>query len=273
MTNLHNKVLFITGASRGIGEAIALRAAKDGAKIVIAAKTTEPHPTLPGTIYTVAQEVEKLGGQALPIALDIRDEEGIQAAINKTIETFGQLDILVNNASAISLTPTSKTSMKKFDLMFSVNVRGTYACSQAALPHLMNAENAHILNLAPPLNMHPKWFKNHVAYTMSKYGMSMCTLGMSEEFRPHGIAVNSLWPQTAIATMAMYVVAGEAVYQTCRSPQIVADAAHAILTQDSRETTGNFFTDESVLRNMGQTQFEQYALDPTKTPPKDYFLD
>ncbi len=273
MATLEGKVLFITGASRGIGKAIALRAARDGARIVIAAKTAEPHPKLPGTIYTAAEEIEAAGGKALPLVVDIRSEEQIAQAVAKTVETFGGIDICVNNASAISLTGTLETPMKRYDLMHSINVRGTYATSQACIPHLKKAKNPHILNLSPPLNMSPKWFQNHVAYTMAKYGMSMCVLGMAAEFKDEGIAVNALWPKTTIATAAINMVGGDEMMRQSRKPEIVADAAHAILTSDSRSCTGNFFIDEDLLRSRGVTDFESYAFEKGATLLPDYFLD
>jgi citronellol/citronellal dehydrogenase len=273
MADLKDKVIFITGASRGIGRSIALRAAEDGARIVVCAKTAEPHPKLPGTIHTVAEEIKAAGGDALAVQLDIRFEEQIQAAVDQAVAHFGGIDILVNNASAISLTPTDQTPMKRFDLMFGVNVRGTFACSQACLPHLKKADNAHILNLAPPLNMKAKWFKNHVAYTMSKYGMSMCTLGMAEEFKPHDIAVNSLWPITPIATAAIAVNFPKEVYDASRQPEIMGEAAHHILCQPSSEVTGNFFLDEDVLREHGVNDFKIYAVNPDANLMKDFFLD
>ena len=273
MTNLKGKTLFISGASRGIGLAIALRAAKDGANITIAAKTAEPHPKLPGTIYTAAEEIEKAGGKALPLVCDIRDENQIAGAVAKTVEKFGGIDILVNNASAISLTGTLATPMKKFDLMFSINVRGTYACSQACIPHLKKAKNPHILTLSPPLNMEARWFAPHVAYTMAKFGMSMCVLGMAEELRPDGIAVNALWPRTVIATAAVNnLLGGEATMRGSRKPEIMADAAYAILTKPSRELTGNFFVDEDVLRKEGVTDFAQYQYVAGATLLPDFFL-
>ncbi len=273
MADLSGKTLFISGASRGIGKAIALRAATDGANIVIAAKTVEPHPKLPGTIYQAAEEIEGAGGHALAVPVDIRHEEQIAAAVERALETFGGIDILVNNASAISLTGTLETPMKRFDLMFDVNVRGTYACSQACLPHLKHAQNPHILNLSPPLNMSPRWFKDHCAYSMSKYGMSMCVLGMAEEFREHGVAVNALWPRTVIYTAAL-VMLGETVKpEQCRKPEIVAEAAHIILTRDSRDCTGNFFVDEEVLAEQGATDMRRYAVDPKATLLADLFVD
>ncbi len=273
MRTLENRVVFITGGSRGIGRAIALRCARDGARVVIAAKTSEPHPKLEGTIHSVAAEIEAAGGRALPLQVDIRSEEQVQAAIEKTVETFGGLDILVNNASAISLSSTLETEMKKFDLMFSVNVRGTYACSRAAIPFLRKSANPHILTLSPPLNMNPKWFKNHVAYTMAKYGMSMCTLGMAEELRRDGIAVNSLWPRTAIATAAIEMLLSFAGLEASRTPEIMSDAAHAILTRPSREYTGHFALDEEVLAEEGVTDFDTYANAPGTPLLPDFFLD
>jgi citronellol/citronellal dehydrogenase len=274
MANLRGKTLFITGASRGIGKAIALRAAKDGASIAIAAKTSEPHPKLPGTIYTAAEEVKALGGNALPLQVDIRDEAQISRAVEETVRAFGGIDICVNNASAISLTGTLQTPMKRFDLMHSVNVRGTFATSQACLPHLLKASNPHILNLAPPPNLNPRWFQNHLAYTLAKYGMSFCVLGMAEEFRNQGVAVNALWPKTAIATAAMEMIGGkENALPHCRSPEIVADAAHAILVSDSRSCTGNFFLDEDILRKAGANDFTRYAVDASQTLWPDFFLD
>jgi citronellol/citronellal dehydrogenase len=276
--NLRGKTLFITGASRGIGLAIAKRAARDGAHIAIAAKTTEAHPKLPGTIFSAAEEVAAAGGQALPLQCDIRDEESVHAAVAKTVERFGGIDILVNNASAISLTGTAETPMKRFDLMFGVNVRGTFVCSQACVPHLQRSaaagRNPHILTLSPPLNLNPQWFKPHVAYTMAKYGMSMCVLGMAEEFRGDGIAVNALWPRTVIATAAIAMIPGAGSHmERMRKPQIMADAAHAILTRDARVTTGNFFIDENVLKEAGITDLERYAMKPGTRLLPDIFLD
>lgn len=256
---LAGKVIFITGGSRGIGREIALRAARDGASIVIASKTAEPHPTLEGTIYTVAKEVEDAGGKALPLMVDVRDDDQVVAAVEKTIEHFGKLDILVNNASAINMASTLELPMKRFDLMFQVNMRATYFCAKTCIPHLMQSDNPHILTLSPPLSMKAKWFKNHLAYTMSKFGMSMCTLGLAEEFRKQGIAVNSLWPKTLIATAAIAVNFPKQFYEASRKPAIVADAAHVILTSNSREVTGNFFIDEDVLRSHGVENFDLYA--------------
>jgi citronellol/citronellal dehydrogenase len=256
--SLQGKTLFITGASRGIGLAIALRAAKDGANIAIAAKTTEPHPKLAGTIYTAAEAIEKAGGKALPIVVDVREEAVVEAAVQKTVETFGSLDILVNNASAISLTGTLETPMKRYDLMHQINTRGTYLCSQKCLPHLLKAQNPHILNLSPPLSMEERWFSPHVAYTMAKFGMSMCVLGMAGEFRKKGVAVNALWPRTAIDTDAMNVITGPELRKKCRKVEIMADAAHVILTRPSRDCTGNFFIDDEVLRGAGLTDLARY---------------
>jgi citronellol/citronellal dehydrogenase len=273
MPTLSGKTLFITGASRGIGLAIALRAARDGANIAIAAKTTEPHPKLPGTIYTAADEIEKAGGKALACVVDIRDETQIAAAVAKTVETFGGIDILVNNASAISLTGTLATPMKRYDLMHGVNVRGTFACSQACIPHLKKSSNPHILNNSPPLNLQARWFGPHVAYTMAKYGMSMCVLGMAEELRPDGIAVNAIWPRTVIATSAVQnLLGGDSGMRGSRKPEIVADAAYAILTKPSREFTGNFCIDEEVLRAAGVSDFSNYQTVPGAELLPDYFL-
>lgn len=273
MLNLKNKTLFITGASRGIGKAIALRAAKDGANIAVVAKTSEPHPKLPGTVYTSAEDIEAIGGKALPYVADIRYEEQVKAAVDAAVKKFGGIDVLINDASAISLTPTLQTPMKRFDLMFSVNVRGTFLCSKLCIPHLKNAENPHILNLSPPLNMDPKWFANHLAYTMSKYGMSMCVLGMAEEFKRDGIAVNALWPRTAIATAAVKnLLGGEPVIKQSRKPEIVADAAYFILTKPSRECTGNFFIDDEVLIENGITDLGKYSVVPNARLIPDFFL-
>lgn len=270
---LAGKTLFITGASRGIGKAIGLRAARDGANVVIAAKTTEAHPKLPGTIYSAAEEIERAGGKALPLIVDVRSEEQIHAAVAQTVARFGGLDILINNASAISLTGTLSTPMKRYDLMHQINTRGTFACSQACLPQLLKAPNPHILNLSPPLNMFPHWFGPHVAYTMAKYGMSMCVLGMADEFRGEGVAVNALWPRTAIATAAVQnLLGGEEAIRGCRTPEIMADAAYAILTRPSRSCTGNFFIDEDLLRETGVTDFTQYAIDPAAPLLPDFFL-
>jgi citronellol/citronellal dehydrogenase len=273
VSSLKGKTLFITGASRGIGKAIALRAAKDGANIAIAAKTAEPHPKLPGTIYTAAKEIEAAGGKALPLIVDIRNDEQTAKAVAETVAKFGGIDICVNNASAISLTSTLDTPMKKYDLMHSVNVRGTYSTTQLCLPHLMKAKNAHVLNLSPPLNLNPRWFKDHVAYTMAKYGMSMCVLGMAEEFREAGIAFNALWPRTAISTAAMEMLGGDEALQQCRTTDIMSDAAHAILIKDSRTCTGNFFIDEELLRKEGVKDFAKYSVKPGAELLPDFFLD
>jgi citronellol/citronellal dehydrogenase len=270
---LKGKTLFISGASRGIGLAIGLRAARDGANVAIAAKTTEQHAKLPGTIHTAAAAIEAAGGKALPLQVDIRDEEQVLAGVARCVETFGGIDILVNNASAINLTGTVETPMKRFDLMFGVNVRGTFLCSQACIPHLKKAANPHILNLSPPLSLKAKWFQNHVAYTMSKVGMSLCVLGMSEELRREGIAVNALWPLTTIDTAALAMLGGMVPPSACRKPEIVADAAAWILSQDSRSCTGNFFLDEAVLRQAGVTDFEPYAVEPGQPLLKDFFID
>jgi len=273
MSDLKGKTLFITGASRGIGKAIALRAARDGANIAIAAKTSTPHPKLQGTIHSAAEEIEKAGGKALPLMVDVRDEAQIAAAVEETVKRFGGLDILVNNASAISLTSTLDTPMKRFDLMFGVNVRATFACSQACIPHLKKAKNPHILTMSPPLSMKAKWFQSHVAYTMSKFGMSMCVLGMSAEFENDGIAVNALWPRSTIATAAIENVIGAELMQQSRKPEIMADAAHAILVREAKTCTGNFFIDDEVLKAAGVTDFDQYLVTPGTTPFPDFFVD
>ena len=274
---LQGKTLFITGASRGIGLAIAKRAARDGANIVIVAKTAETNPKLPGTIYSAAAEIEEAGGRALPLQTDIRDEAAVLAAVQRTEEEFGGIDILINNASAISLTNTRDTTMKRFDLMFGVNVRGTYLCTQACLPQLVKSaqagRNPHVLNMSPPLSMKTRWFQNHVAYTMAKYGMSECTLGHSGEFKPLGIAVNSLWPRTAIATAALQMIPGLDT-DKCRTPEILADAAHLILTSDARTTTGNFFIDDELLARHGITDLDRYSVVPgTRDFVPDFFVD
>ena len=275
--SLAGKRIFITGGSRGIGLAIALRAAQDGAQIAIAAKTAEANPKLPGTIFSAAKEIEAAGGTALPIQCDIRDEAQIEAAIAKTAETFGGIDILVNNASAINLTRTDQSPAKRFDLMFDVNVRGTFLTSQAALPYLRKSaeagRNPHILNLSPPLSMKAVWFKNHVAYTMAKYGMSMCVLGMAEEFKRDGIGVNALWPRTVIDTAALQMIPGIDALAG-RTPQILADAAHIIFNRDAKECTGNFFVDDELLASEGITDLEKYSVTPgTKDFLLDFFLD
>ncbi|HKE92674.1 MAG TPA: NAD(P)-dependent oxidoreductase [Povalibacter sp.] len=275
--SLQGKTLFITGASRGIGLAIAKRAAQDGANIAIAAKTDQPNPKLPGTIHTAAEEVEAAGGKALPMQVDIRDENAVAAAVKQCADRFGGVDILVNNASAISLTGTLETPMKRFDLMFGVNVRGTFVCSQACIPYLKQSAQAgrqpHILNLSPPLSMKSRWFAPHVAYTMAKFGMSMCVLGMSEELRPAGIGVNSLWPRTVIATAALNLIP-LANPKMGRKPEIMADAAHAILTRDPRQCTGNFFIDDEVLAQAGITDLDGYAVTPgNRNLLPDFFID
>lgn len=271
--DLRGKTLFITGASRGIGKAIALRAAQDGANIVVAAKTSEPHPKLPGTIFTAAEEIEKAGGKALPFVLDVRDEKQIAAAVAAAVEKFGGIDILVNNASAISLTGTEATPMKRYDLMHQVNIRGTFACSQACIPHLAKSPNPHILNLSPPLNMDAKWFAPHVAYTMAKYGMSMCVLGMAEELRSQKIAVNALWPRTMIATAAVQnLLGGDESMAGSRKPEIMADAAYVILTKNSTQATGQFFMDDEVLREAGVTDLDKYAMKPGSPLFPDLFI-
>jgi len=275
--DLSGKKIFITGGSRGIGLAIALRAARDGASVAIAAKTSDPNPKLPGTIHSAAEEIRAAGGTALPIQCDLRDEAKIADAISQAAETFGGIDILINNASAINLTPTEATPAKRFDLMFDVNVRGTFLTSQAAIPHLRaSAEagrNPHILTLSPPLSMKAKWFQHHVAYTMAKYGMSMCVLGMSEEYRKTGIAVNALWPRTAIDTAALQMIPGIDTAK-CRTPEILADAAYVILNRASKDCTGNFFVDDEVLASVGVTDLEKYSVVPGTTDfLLDFFLD
>jgi citronellol/citronellal dehydrogenase len=273
MTALKGKTLFITGASRGIGKAIGLRAARDGANVVIAAKTDQPHPKLPGTIHTAAKEIEDAGGKALACVVDVRSEDQIHAAVEAAVKQFGGIDVLVNNASAIQLTGTVETAMKRYDLMHQVNTRGTYACSQACVPHLAKAANPHVLNLSPPLSMQEKWFAPHVAYTMAKFGMSMCVLGMAGEFRGAGIAFNALWPRTVIATAAVQnLLGGDPVISGSRTPEIMADAAYAILTSPSRECTGNFFIDEDLLRAKGVTDFAKYQVAPGADLIPDFFV-
>ena len=273
MSTLKGRTLFITGASRGIGREIALRAARDGANVAVAAKTAEPHPKLAGTIHSVAKEIEQAGGRALAIQLDVRDDAAVAQAVARAAADFGGIDILVNNASAISLTQTADTPARRFDLMIGVNVRATFLCSQACIPWLRKSSNAHILNLSPPLNMDPKWFAGPVAYTISKYGMSMCTLGMAEELRGDGIAVNSLWPRTTIATAAVEVHFPEAILKASRHAAIMADAAHAILTRDARTHTGNFHIDEAVLKAEGVTDFARYAVTPGVPLFQDLFVE
>lgn len=269
---LKGKTILITGASRGIGKAIGLRAARDGANVVIVAKTVTPQPNLEGTIRSAADEMIAAGGKALACAADIRFDDQIARVIEQAVSTFGGIDILVNNASAISLTGTLQTPMKRFDLLQQINVRGTYACSQACLPFLLRAENPHILNMAPPLTMVPRWFAPHLAYSISKFGMSFCTLGMAEEFKKEGVAVNSLWPRTAIATAALRHLGGEEIFRRCRKVEIVADAAHLILTRRSRECSGNFFIDEEVLASAGVTDLRRYAVEPDADLIPDFFL-
>ncbi|MBV9575638.1 MAG: NAD(P)-dependent oxidoreductase [Gammaproteobacteria bacterium] len=258
--SLKNKVILITGASRGIGREIAVRCAQEGANIVVLAKTSTAHPTLEGTIFSTAEKIEKVGGKALPLAVDVRDETAMSEAVDKAVETFGGIDIVINNASALNLDPSLTIPMKRFDLIFAVNVRATFMCSRLCIPHLKKSANPHILNLSPPLNMKAKWFKNHLAYTMSKYGMSMCTLGMAEEFKRDGIAVNSLWPKTLIATAAVSVNFPKPLYEASRKPSIMADAALEVITSDSRIVTGNFFIDETLLKERGISDFSGYAL-------------
>lgn len=273
MANLKGKTLFITGASRGIGLAIGLRAARDGANIAIAAKTAEPHPKLPGTIYTAAAEIEKAGGQALPIVCDVRHEDQVAAAVAKTAETFGGIDICVNNASAISLTPLAETDMKRFDLMVAVNTRGALLASKLCLPHLAKAANPHILMLSPPLDMKSRWFSGHVAYSISKYGMSLGVLGLAEELRPRGIAVNALWPRTTIATAAIGNLMGDKLMRMSRSADILADAAHLVFIQGAQGFTGRFLIDDTFLYEAGGVRdFERYRLDPKTPLAPDFFV-
>ena len=273
MSSLKGKRLLITGASRGIGEAIALRAARDGARIAIAAKSNRKHPMLPGTIYTAAEAIEAAGGEALPLVVDVRDEAMVMAAVGAVEKAWGGLDVLINNASAIQLKGTVETPMKRYDLMHAVNVRGTFMMSQKCIPLLTEGDNPHILNMSPPLNLDPRWFENHVAYTMSKYGMSMCVLGMAEELRAKGIGVNALWPRTAIATAAIDMLGGPEFRRSCRTPAIVADAAHAVLCRSAADCSGNFFIDEQVLAQEGCEDFSAYAVDPSQPLAPDFFLD
>ncbi len=273
MANLQGRTLFITGASRGIGLAIGLRAARDGANVVVAAKSNVPNPKLPGTIHTAAAEIEKAGGQALAVACDIREEAQVRAAVEAAVQRFGGIDVLVNNASAIHLSGTLQTPMKRYDLMHQVNARGTFVCSQACLPHLLQSRNPHILTLSPPLSMQPRWFAAHAAYTAAKYGMSMYVLGMAEELRDRGVAVNALWPRTVIATAALNLLGGDETARQGRTAEIVADAAHAILVRDSRSCTGNFFIDEEVLRAEGVTDFERYAVEKGRALLPDFFVE
>jgi len=271
--SLKGKTLFITGASRGIGEAIALRAARDGANIVVAAKTAEPHPKLPGTIYTAAKDIEAAGGQALPVIVDVRDETSVVAGVEQAVARFGGIDICVNNASAIQLTGTLQTDMKRYDLMNQVNARGSYLTSKACLPHLKQAANPHVLMISPPLDMNPRWFAGHTAYTMAKFGMSMCVLGMSAEFKDEGVAFNALWPRTGIATAAIrFALAGDEGMRQCRTPEIMADAAYAIFDKPAREFTGNFLIDDSFLYEEGVRDFDKYRVDPTRALMPDFFV-
>ena len=270
--SLKGKTLFITGGSRGIGLAIAIKAARDGANVTIAAKTAEPHPKLEGTIYTAAAEIEAAGGKCLPLMVDIREEEAVVAAIAKTAETFGGIDILVNNASAISLTNTQMTDMKRFDLMHQINTRGTFMVSKYAIPHLEKAENPHILMLSPPLDMKTQWFAPHLAYSIAKYGMSLCVLGMAEEFRREGIAVNALWPRTVIATAALAMLGDAVKPEHCRKPEIMADAAHWIVTRPAGEVSGQFFIDDEALARAGITDLDAYAVKPGAPLLPDLFL-
>ena len=272
--SFQNKTVLITGASRGIGKAIALRLAKEGANIAIAAKTTEPHPKLEGTIFTAAEEIEKLGVKALPLQCDIRFEEQIDNAINKTVQTFGGIDILINNASAISLTPIEQTEPKRFDLMMDIEVRGTFFMCRSCIPYLKQSTHAHILNLSPPINLNPRWFEKHLAYTIAKYGMSMIVLGLSEELKQYKIAANALWPKTTIATAAVQnLLGGDFLMQMSRTPEIVAEAAYYILRRPSTECSGNFFLDEDVLKQEGVNDLEKYAVNPKQKLMTDLFLD
>lgn len=273
-SKLQGRTALITGGSRGIGKAIALQLAKEGVNIAIAAKTSEPHPKLEGTIHTAAKEIEALGVKCLPLQCDIRFEDQIDEAVNKTVETFGGIDILINNASAINLTPTEQTEPKRFDLMHGIQVRGTFFMCRACIPFLKKSFHAHILNLSPPLNLNPKWFAQHLAYTMSKYGMSMIVLGLAEELKTHKIGVNALWPKTTIATAAVQnLLGGDFLMQMSRTPEIVADAAYHILSKSGAECTGNFFIDEDVLRGAGETDFEKYAVNKSQKLMTDIFLD
>ncbi len=270
---LKNKTLFITGASRGIGLAIALRAAKDGANIVVAAKTADPHPKLVGTIFTAAAEIEKAGGKALPLMVDVRDEESVKAAMAKAVETFGGIDIVINNASAINLARTTDIDMKRYDLMNQINTRGTFMVSKFAIPHLIKAENPHILMLSPPLDMSEKWFSPHLAYSIAKYGMSLCVLGLAGELRSKGVAVNALWPRTTIATAAVNnLLGGDALMKASRTPEILADAAHMIFTTPSKELTGQFLIDDTFMVSRGVTDFDKYRVDPTQHLAPDFFV-
>jgi citronellol/citronellal dehydrogenase len=271
--SLKGRTLFISGASRGIGKAIALRAARDGANIAVAAKTHRKRPAMPGTIHSAVEEIEAAGGTGLAVRLDIRDEDAVEQAVQTAAEHFGGIDILVNNASAIMLKGTLELPLKRYDLMFDVNLRGTYVVSRACIPYLVKSDNPHVLNLSPPLNLNPAWFRYHVAYTMAKYGMSMCVLGMAEEFREQGVAFNALWPRTVIHTAAITILGDAVKPENCRSPEIMADAAHAILCQDAGRCTGNFYLDEDVLRATGTRDFDRYAIKPGAPLLRDLFLD
>jgi citronellol/citronellal dehydrogenase len=274
VSDLKNKTIFISGGSRGIGLEIAKRAAKDGANIIIAAKTTEPHPTLPGTIYSAAEEINNAGGEALPVICDIRYEDQVKSAVEAGVEKFSGIDVCINNASAISLTPTLKTSMKRFDLMQQINIRGTFLVSKTCIPYLKKSDNPHILNLSPPLNLTARWFAPHCAYTIAKYGMSMCVLGMAEEFKEQGIAVNALWPRTAIATAAVKnLLGGDEMIKHSRIPEIMADAAYCILTKESTEFTGQFCIDDEILGESGVSDLSAYSVQPGADLVPDFFLD
>jgi citronellol/citronellal dehydrogenase len=273
MTSLNGKTLFITGASRGIGLAIGLRAARDGANVVVAAKTTEPHPKLEGTIYTAAEAITRAGGKALPLVVDVREEDSVKEAMAKTVEAFGGIDIVVNNASAINLAPTEKVEMKRYDLMNQINARGTFMVSKYAIPHLEKAANPHILMLSPPLDMSEKWFAPHLAYSIAKYGMSLCVLGLAGELRRKGIAVNALWPRTTIATAAVNnLLGGDGLMKASRTPEILADAAHMIFTTPSKELSGQFLIDDTFMHGRGVTDFDQYRVDPTQDLAPDFFV-
>ena len=272
MANLSGKTLLITGASRGIGRAIALRAARDGANIAVLGKTCAPNPKLQGTVHDTVREIESLGGRGLACVCDVRFEDQVNAAVASTIAAFGGIDCLINNASAIQLTSTLATDMKRFDLMHQVNTRGTFLCSKACIPALAQSSNPHILMLSPPLNLEARWFAPHLAYTIAKYGMSLCVLGLAEELRPRGIAVNALWPRTVIATAALAMLGGAVKPENCRRPEIMADAAHAVLTRDSRTTTGNFFFDDQVLAEAGVTDLDRYAVKPGTWLYPDLFV-
>ncbi|MEV5850542.1 NAD(P)-dependent oxidoreductase [Streptomyces sp. NPDC051985] len=271
--NLSGRVIIMSGGSRGIGLAIALRAARDGASVALLAKTSEPHPRLPGTVYSAAAEIERAGGNALPIVGDVRDDDLVADAVQRTVAAFGSLDICVNNASAIDLSTTEALAMKRYDLMQDINTRGTFLLSKTSLTHLRKSTNPHILTLSPPLNLSPRWLGSHLGYTIAKYGMSLCTLGLADELRDDGIAVNSLWPRTPIATAAVENNAGSEMRERSRSPEIMADAAYSILTRDARDCTGNFFLDDAVLAEAGVTDLSRYALGPERNLGKDLFLD